>query len=119
MPTLQETTLRQYLDDVSSASPAPGGGSVAAVVASLAAALGSMVTVLSMKKSNNPRIAELGAACSGFRETFLRLSAEDEAAFNAVMQALQLPKEEPTRATQIEVTVQAAAQAPLDRKSVV
>ena len=113
MPTLQETTLQQYLDDVSSASPTPGGGSVAAVVASLGAALGSMVTAISRKKSDDARIAELATACSEFGETFLRLSAEDESAFNAVMKALKLPKNDPERARQVEATVQAAAQAPL------
>lgn len=113
MPTLRETTLGQYLDDVSSASPTSGGGSVAAVVAALSAALGSMVAAISTKKSEDARIAALAAACSRSRKTFLQLSAEDQAAFEAVMMALKLPKDDPTRPDQVETTVQAAARAPL------
>ena len=113
MPTLRETTLGQYFDDISSASPTPGGGSAAAVVAALDAALGSLVTAISAKKPEDARITALAAACSGFRETFLRLSTEDQSAFEAVMIALKLPKDDPKRADRIEATVQAAAQAPL------
>jgi len=78
---LRETSLGDYLEAVSSSMPTPGGGSVAAVVAALSAALGSMVTAISTKKSDNDQITTLAAACSGFRETFLRLSAEDQSAF--------------------------------------
>ncbi len=37
MSTLHDTTLGKYLDDVASAAPTPGGGSVAVVVAALGA----------------------------------------------------------------------------------
>jgi methenyltetrahydrofolate cyclohydrolase len=113
MSTLRETKLGTYLEAISSASPTPGGGSVAAVVAALGAALGSMVTALSAKKSEDGQITALAAKCSGYCETFLRLSAEDQSAFDAVMSALKLPKDDANRADQIEVTVQAAARAPL------
>ena len=113
MSTLREITLSRYLDDVSSDTPTPGGGSVAAVVAALAAALGSMVTAITAKKSDNDQIAELAAKCSGYRNGFLQLGAEDQSAFDAVMAALKLPKDDPQRAEQIESTVQAAAHAPL------
>ena len=113
MSTLLETKLGTYLEAVSSVSPTPGGGSVAAVVASLGAALGTMVTALSAKKSEDGQITALAAKCSGYSETFLRLSAEDQSAFDAVMSALKLPKDDANRANQIEVTVQAAARTPL------
>jgi formiminotetrahydrofolate cyclodeaminase len=114
MPTLRETTLGQYLEHVSSSSPTPGGGGVAAIVASLGAALGAMVTSLTSKKSENEEISALAAKCADYRETFLRLSAADECAFDSVMAALKLPKDDPTRTEQVEATVQAAAQAPLE-----
>ncbi len=44
MPTLRETTLGQYLDDISSASPTPGGGRAAAHLA-LAALRASLLNV--------------------------------------------------------------------------
>jgi methenyltetrahydrofolate cyclohydrolase len=113
MPTLRETTLGQYLKDVSSSSPTPGGGGVAAIVAALAAALGSMVTALTAKNSDDNQISDLSAKYADYRDVFLRLSAEDQSAFDAVMAALKLPKDDPSRAEQVEATVQAAARAPL------
>ena len=113
MPTLREITLGKYLDAVSSAAPTPGGGSVAAVVAALGAALGSMVTAISAGKSEKSQIDELAAECAAFRETFLRLSIEDQSAFDAVMAALKLPKDDANRSERIEATVKAAAEVPL------
>jgi len=113
MPTLRETTLAKYLDDVSSAAPTPGGGSVAAVVAALGASLGSMVTAISASKSENSQIGKLATECAAFREAFLRLSIEDQSAFDAVMSALKLPKDDANRSERIEATVKAAAEVPL------
>jgi formiminotetrahydrofolate cyclodeaminase len=72
-----------------------------------------MVTALTANKSENDQIAGLAARCSGYCDGFLRLSAEDQFAFEAVMAALKLPKDDSQRAEQIEATVQAAAHAPL------
>src|SRR5205814_10470903 len=47
---LASMSLRDFIDDLSSDSPAPGGGSVAALAASMGAALASMVAVLSHTK---------------------------------------------------------------------
>jgi len=113
MSTLHDTTLGKYLDDVASAAPTPGGGSVAAVVAALGASLGSMVTAISARKSEDDQIGELAAECETFREMFLRLSVEDQSAFEAVMSALRLPQDDPGRTERVESSVQAAAQVPL------
>lgn len=113
MLSLRETSLGKYLDDVSSKTPTPGGGSVAAVVAALGAALGSMVTAISGGKSESLQIAELATKCASHRETFLRLSIEDQSAFDAVMLALKRSKDDPSRADHVEDTVQAAAEVPL------
>ena len=112
MSTLRETTIGEYLDAVSSSASTPGGGSVAAVVAALGASLGSMVTAISAK-SEDDRIGELAADCASFRETFLRLSVEDQSAFEAVMSALRLPKEDPERVERVESSVESAAEIPL------
>jgi formiminotetrahydrofolate cyclodeaminase len=113
MPTLRDSTLGTYLDDVSSARPTPGGGSVAAVVGALGSALGVMVTAIASAKSKSDQIDALATACIQARETFLRLSREDQSAFDAVMAALKLPKDDATRSQQVESTVQTAAQVPL------
>ncbi len=113
MRSLRETSLGKYLDDVASKAPTPGGGSVAAVVAALGTALGSMVTAISAGKSNEDQIEVLSEKCSSLRETLLLLSIEDQFASDAVMSALKLPKDNPSRADRVESTVQAAAEAPL------
>lgn len=113
MTALREITLGSYLDNVSSSSPAPGGGSVAAVTGALSASLGCMVTALSSRRSADDQVDGLAKACSQFRESFLQLSADDQAAFEAVMSALKLPKEDASRAQRVEQTVQAAAEVPL------
>lgn len=113
MPTLRNTTLGDYLDDVSSSSPAPGGGSVAAITGSLSASLGCMVMAISSGKSESDPIETLAEKCLSYREDFLRLSVDDQAAFEAVMSALKLPKDDPSRAQCVESTVQTAAEVPL------
>ncbi|MBE0635974.1 cyclodeaminase/cyclohydrolase family protein [Candidatus Bipolaricaulota bacterium] len=113
MSTLTETTLGAYLDAVGSSTPTPGGGSVAAVVAAFASALGSMVAALSRGKSDNPQVAELAEKFTTYRNRFLQLSLDDQLAFAAVMDVLRLSKSDPSRAAQLESTVQLAAEIPL------
>jgi len=49
-PRLASMSVRDFVDELSSDAPAPGGGSVAALAASMGAALASMVAVLSHTK---------------------------------------------------------------------
>lgn len=113
MSALRDATIGDYLEEVASATPTPGGGSVAAVVAALASALGSMVTAISAAKSTDDYLKRLAAKCASYSELFLQLAAEDEAAFEAVMAALSLPQGDPSRTARLESCVQAAAQTPL------
>ncbi len=113
MPSLREMSLGQYMDEVSSSSPTPGGGSVAAVVAALATCLGAMVAALAANKATDDRIGALAGRAAQAQERFLQLSAEDQSAFEAVMAALRLDKDDPNRAAQIKATIQVAADTPL------
>jgi len=72
-----------------------------------------MVTALSAGKSGNDQIDALAQQCTSVREGFLRLSVDDQTAFEAVMAALKLPKDNASRAQRVESTVQAAAEVPL------
>lgn len=105
---LVDLTLKQFADTTASEAPAPGGGSVAAYMGALGAALGTMVANLSAHKAGwDARWREFSdAACRG-REILDRLIAltdEDTAAFNRIMAAFGMP-----RATQQEQELRAAA----------
>ena len=47
---LDQKTVREFINELGSNSPAPGGGSVAALAASLASGLGAMVFNLTVGK---------------------------------------------------------------------
>jgi formiminotetrahydrofolate cyclodeaminase len=73
-----------------------------------------MATVLSLPKSQSEGLPKVAEQCAALRGTFLRLSAEDEAAFQSVMESLRLPRNAPSRATELESAIQRAAEVPLD-----
>lgn len=90
-------TLKSFADDTASESPAPGGGSIAAYVGSLGASLGTMVANLSSHKSGwddkwefYSDWADKGKAHAN---RLLNLVDEDTAAFNKIMDAFRLPKD--------------------------
>ena len=85
-----------YLDALSSAAPTPGGGSAAALVGALAAALVAMVARLTAGRpsfatvdDDARRIIDVADAA---RDALTRAMAADEAAFQAVMAAYRLPR---------------------------
>ena len=89
-------SLSEFADETASESPAPGGGSVAAYVGSLAMSLGTMVANLSShKKGWDERWEEFSKwAEKGqqYKNELLQLVDEDTRAFNLIMNAFSLPK---------------------------
>ena len=86
--------LRAFADETASESPAPGGGSVAAYLGALGAALGTMVANLSSHKrgwddrwEEFSHWAERGQA---LKDELLRLVDEDTHAFNRIGAAFRL-----------------------------
>lgn len=105
---LAHMTVRAFTDETASESAAPGGGSVAALLGALGAALGTMVANLSAHKrgwderwQEFSHWAERGQRLKG---DLLRLIDEDTLAFERVMAALAMP-----RGTAEEKTTRAAA----------
>ncbi|HOO65040.1 MAG TPA: cyclodeaminase/cyclohydrolase family protein, partial [Synergistaceae bacterium] len=96
---MELTTLqvRDFIEELASDSPAPGGGSVAALCGALGAALTSMVASLTVGKEkyreNWEAMEEIQAKARKLGETFTRLIQEDTSAFNSYMKALKMPKE--------------------------
>ncbi len=95
MPT--KKTLTGFLDELASSSPAPGGGSVAALAGALGAALTSMVCNLTIGKKKYMDVEEdmtkILKDAEDLRAQFTTLIDKDTDAFNKVMEAYGLPKE--------------------------
>ncbi|HWS01109.1 MAG TPA: cyclodeaminase/cyclohydrolase family protein, partial [Prolixibacteraceae bacterium] len=96
---LADLSLRKFTYDTASDSPAPGGGSVSAAVGALGASLGSMVANLSANKRGwDDRWEEISVAAEKGKQVYEDLLAmvdEDTRAFNRVMDAFGLPKDNP------------------------
>lgn len=94
---LVEMSILEFLDELGSDSPAPGGGSVAALSGALAAALGEMVCNLTIGKEKYADVEnELEEAldkCKKVRDRLTWLIDKDTKVFNEVIRAFKLPKE--------------------------
>jgi glutamate formiminotransferase/formiminotetrahydrofolate cyclodeaminase len=92
-------TLRDFVDDLSSESPAPGGGSVSALAASCAAGLASMVAVLSHTKkgfeSKQNELDRLAVRAQELKDQMLAAVDADTAAFDTLLEAMRMPKSTP------------------------
>ena len=95
--SLVKMNLRQFCNETLSDSPAPGGGSVAALMGALGASLGGMVANLSAAKRGwDDRLdyfSEWAVKGQQLKDELLFLVDEDTAAFNKVMSAFGLPKD--------------------------
>jgi glutamate formiminotransferase/formiminotetrahydrofolate cyclodeaminase len=93
-------TLSEFADEISSERPAPGGGSVAAYLGALGAALAGMVANLSaQKKGWDDRWEEFSNWAERAEESkkaLIRLVDADTRAFQEVMNAHGLPKSSET-----------------------
>jgi glutamate formiminotransferase len=89
-------TLRGFADELSMDSPAPGGGSVAALCGALSAALAAMVANLTVGKKDYEaaRAAMIATAvrAQALKDSLLEAVDRDTKAFNKVMDAFRLPK---------------------------
>jgi formiminotetrahydrofolate cyclodeaminase len=113
MGDLSTRTIDRFLKQLASASPTPGGGSVAALSAATSASLGMMVCALATKKEESLELNDLEARLSSLKEGFLHLAEKDEEAFTAVMAAYRLPREDERRRPAIEGALLDAAEVPL------
>jgi len=111
-------TLTAFLDELASPSPAPGGGSVAALSGAIGAALTSMVCHLTIGKKKyvevEAEMKKILGQSEALREQFTALIDKDTAAFQKVMEAFGLPKEtEPQKALRSAAIREATKEATL------
>jgi glutamate formiminotransferase/formiminotetrahydrofolate cyclodeaminase len=96
---LVERTVTGFVDECSSESPAPGGGSVAALSGALGAGLACMVANLTVGKKGYEAVweemKEIAAEGQGIKDRFVGAVDRDTEAFNAVMAGFRMPKGTP------------------------
>jgi len=119
---ITHTTLDEFLNTLASGAPTPGGGSAAAVIGAMGAALISMVCNVTLgKKGMEAAAAQMRAVCGESERLRLRLTAmiaEDIAAFDGLMAAYRLPKASDTdkalRSAAIQKSLIGATLTPLE-----
>lgn len=93
---LVNMTVVDFADEVSRYTPAPGGGSIAALAGSLGASLASMVANLTYGKEGteerDPELARIAEEAQRVKDRLMAAVDEDTNAFNVYMQAMRLPK---------------------------
>ena len=114
--------MRDFIAELASEKPAPGGGSVAAVCGALGAGLSAMVSRLTLgREKYRDSWQSMEAVQKGsehLSDQFLRLVQEDTEAYNAVVAAIRLPKDtkeqKASRAVAIQTASKRAAEIPLE-----
>ena len=110
-----------FLDELASGAPTPGGGSAAAIMGAMGAALISMVCNVTLgKKGHEAAAAEMKSVreqSEKLRAALTSMVADDVAAFAGLMSAYRLPKatddEKSRRAEAIQFSLAAATETPL------
>lgn len=118
---IEDKTVQQFLDDLASKSATPGGGSAAAIMGAMGAALVSMVCHLTVGKKNYEAVEEemmrLLEQAEELRARLAGMVQADVEAFNRVMGAYGLPKDtdaqRQARSEAIQEALRAATDVPL------
>jgi methenyltetrahydrofolate cyclohydrolase len=108
-----DESVEAFLDSIAAETPAPGGGSVAAVVVEMAASLAAMTARFARQHWDGA--AGAVAQAEALRARAAPLAQEDAEAYEAVLTAMRMPRdlEAEVRNTLIGDTLSRAADAPL------
>ncbi|MGC8663100.1 MAG: glutamate formimidoyltransferase [Thermoplasmata archaeon] len=118
---MEDMGIKEFLDELSSGSPTPGGGAASALVGSIAASLSSMVANLTVGKKKyleyENEMKEIVIRAKDLRNQLLKLMDDDVEVFNRIMDAYKLPKntneEISIRKAKIEEASKKACEVPL------
>ena len=119
---LMDMTVTQFADTLASDAPAPGGGSAAALMAALGAAMTAMVGCLTQGRKKYAEYAdfaaEVEARCTALKDKLLQVMERDTDAFNLVSAAFAMPKEtdeqRAARSAAIQEGLTASTETPLE-----
>jgi formiminotetrahydrofolate cyclodeaminase len=114
--------IQQFLDELASNAPTPGGGSVAGIMGAMGAALVSMVCNLTVGKKGHEAVeGEMKAVLAEAESLRIRMAdlvRADIAVFDQVMSAYRLPRESEQeklqRSAAIQDALKAATEVPLE-----
>jgi formiminotetrahydrofolate cyclodeaminase len=108
---IKDHPIQEFLDQLASSSATPGGGSAAAIMGAMGAALVGMVCNLTIGKKNyldvEDEIKAVMRDAESLRARLTDMIAEDIAAFDALMAAYGLPKETDEQKTARSAAIQA------------
>jgi formiminotetrahydrofolate cyclodeaminase len=118
---IKDQTIEVFLENLASKSSTPGGGSAAAIIGAMGAALVSMVANFTIGKkgyeSVNAEMETVLARAEQYRQRFVELIQADVDVFNQVMAAYGLPKDTDAarehRSEAIQQALKAATDVPL------
>lgn len=112
-----EKPATQFLTELSSNAPVPGGGGASAAVGAFAAALGMMVTNLTIGKKKYAEYEEELVACRArledLRDQVIDLVDGDAVAFEPLSKAYSIPKDDPNRDQIMENALYEASVVPM------
>lgn len=110
--------MKEFMNALASKEPTPGGGGAAAVIGSVAAALGSMVANLTTGKKKYEQYQEdMDRILIFLEEAIWDINSyieKDADAYKPVIEAYKVPKEDPKRAELLEKALLAAAVVPME-----
>lgn len=116
--TLTDNTITGFVEVLAAKEPVPGGGGAAALAGALGVALCSMVGNYTSGKKTYTDVEEdvrrMLAEAEDVRRRLTQLINEDADAFMPLSAAYGIPKDDPTRAFELERATKAAIKAPLE-----
>jgi len=109
---LVDLSVKGFVEETASESPAPGGGSIAATMGAMGASLATMVANLSSHKrgwdDRWQEFSEWADKGKAYQDKLIRLIDEDTDAFNDLMSAFSLPKSNDNEKTSRAMAIQSA-----------
>ena len=114
--TLAEATVAELLEQLAAGTPAPGGGTAAALAGAAAAALTEMAATFALARggADSRGIAQAQHRAGAVRARLLELAEADERSYQPVLDALALDGGDSRRPSALAEALSAAAEVPLE-----